>query len=93
MGHTKATDILTEQRKLLERLARELLERESLDGSEVYGLIEEVTGQKLGPEPDEPPTQPDEEQADDKIAAAEATPEEEAKPEGPGPEPLPAPST
>ncbi len=48
-GYTRATTILTEQSELLERLARELLEKESLSGHAVYSLIKEVTGQDFMP--------------------------------------------
>ena len=34
---------------MLERLAQELLDRESLDGHEIYQLIEEMTGEDLMP--------------------------------------------
>ena len=49
-GLSRARKILTEYREVLERLAQDLLERESLDGQEIYRLIEEVTGQDLMPE-------------------------------------------
>ena len=49
-GLTKARDILGGNREALDRLARELLDRESLEGYEVYQLIEEVTGKDLMPE-------------------------------------------
>ena len=39
-----ARSILTERRDVLERLARDLLEQESMSGNEVYDLIEEITG-------------------------------------------------
>jgi len=48
-GHEKAKGILTEHRPVLDRIAAELLERESLDGAEIYRIIEEMTGQKLRP--------------------------------------------
>ncbi|MEE8525109.1 MAG: ATP-dependent zinc metalloprotease FtsH, partial [Thermoanaerobaculia bacterium] len=49
-GLTKARKILTDYRDVLEKLARELLERESLDGHEIYQLIEAETGKDLMPE-------------------------------------------
>ena len=49
-GLDKARKILGEYREVLERIARELLERESLEGYEVYDIIEEMTGQDLAPE-------------------------------------------
>jgi cell division protease FtsH len=45
-----ARQILGENREALESLARELLDREALDGQEVYQLLEEVTGKPLMPE-------------------------------------------
>ncbi|MEE8137391.1 MAG: ATP-dependent zinc metalloprotease FtsH [Thermoanaerobaculia bacterium] len=52
-GYERAKSILAEHGDVLERLARVLLDRESLDGKEVYALIEEMTGQHLGPKPTE----------------------------------------
>jgi cell division protease FtsH len=93
-GHARATDILTEHRPVLDRLARELLERESLEGAEVYDLIEELTGQRLGPErPEAPAEEPRSARPERAIAAAEARESEEPEREGRGREPLPAPST
>jgi cell division protease FtsH len=48
-GHERAAEILTRHRAVLDRIARELLERESLEGREVYRIIEEMTGQRLRP--------------------------------------------
>ncbi|MGH9379054.1 MAG: ATP-dependent zinc metalloprotease FtsH [Thermoanaerobaculia bacterium] len=48
-GYEHARQVLTEHRDLLDQVARELLERESLDGVEIYRLIYERTGRKLGP--------------------------------------------
>jgi cell division protease FtsH len=48
-GHQHATSILAEHRDLLERLARDLLDRESIDGGHVYELIEQKTGEDLRP--------------------------------------------
>jgi cell division protease FtsH len=48
-GYSRAKDILREHGVVLERLALELLEKESLDGKEVYRLIEEMTGRDLAP--------------------------------------------
>jgi len=54
-GHAKAREILTAYRAVLDRLAQELLERESLEGAEVYRIIEEMTGKRLRPaEPPKP---------------------------------------
>jgi cell division protease FtsH len=43
-AYVQATAVLTEHRDVLERLAHELLERESLDGEDVYVIIREMTG-------------------------------------------------
>jgi len=48
-GHEKAQEILTQRRTVLDRVARELLDRESLEGGEVYRIIEEMTGLQLRP--------------------------------------------
>ncbi len=49
-GLEKARTLLTEHREALERVAHELLDRESLDGHEVYQLIEEVSKVDLMPQ-------------------------------------------
>ncbi|MDX1999817.1 MAG: ATP-dependent zinc metalloprotease FtsH [Thermoanaerobaculia bacterium] len=48
-GHRRATEILVEHRPILEKLTKELLEQESVDGVRVYGLIKEMTGLDLAP--------------------------------------------
>jgi cell division protease FtsH len=48
-GHVRATEILTEHRAVLDHLASELLEREVLEGDEVYDIIQEMTGRDLKP--------------------------------------------
>ena len=48
-GYDKAREILSEHRNLLEQLAQELLEIESLEGGRVYEMILEATGQDLTP--------------------------------------------
>lgn len=48
-AYERARKILTDNRAVLERLAQELLEHESLDGTEVYATIEEMTGKDLLP--------------------------------------------
>ena len=48
-AHQKATDILSENREALERVARDLLEHESLEGNQVYDVIEELTGEDVRP--------------------------------------------
>jgi cell division protease FtsH len=51
-AHERATRILTETRPVLDRIANGLLERESLDGEEVYRILREMTGH--GPAPTRP---------------------------------------
>ena len=48
-AYQKASSILTERRDVLERLARDLLEYESLDGRQIYEGIQEMTGEKVAP--------------------------------------------
>jgi cell division protease FtsH len=56
-GYDQATNVLATYRAVLDRIAQDLLERESLDGDEVYRVIREMTGQ----EPAQPrPTAPGE---------------------------------
>ncbi len=68
-GYEKAREILSEHRDLLEQLARELLEIESLDGGRVYEMILEATGQDLTPVRKPTPI-PDLEPPDKRAAAA-----------------------
>jgi cell division protease FtsH len=46
-AYDRATEILTEHREILEKIARDLLVRESIDGKAVYEAIKEVTGEDL----------------------------------------------
>jgi cell division protease FtsH len=48
-GYERATRILTENRAVLDRVARDLLERETLDGQEVYETIRQMTGHEPAP--------------------------------------------
>jgi len=48
-GYERALRLLTEHRAVLERLALELLELESVDGRFVYELIREMTGEDVTP--------------------------------------------
>src|SRR6185369_1885772 len=45
----RATEILTQHRAVLDHVASELLEREVLEGDEVYDIIREMTGRELKP--------------------------------------------
>ena len=49
-GLETARRILDEYSAVLERIAHDLLERESLEGWEIYEIIHELTGQDLAPE-------------------------------------------
>ncbi|HEX3131931.1 MAG TPA: ATP-dependent zinc metalloprotease FtsH [Thermoanaerobaculia bacterium] len=51
-AYERATRILTDNRPVLDRIANDLLERESLDGDEVYRVVREMTGH--GPAPTRP---------------------------------------
>jgi cell division protease FtsH len=48
-GYEQATSILGHYRQVLDRLALELLEHESMDGEEVYRLIKQMTGEEHAP--------------------------------------------
>jgi cell division protease FtsH len=54
-GYDSATAILSQNREVLDRIARELLERETLDGEEVYGIIRQMTGHEPAPTREVPP--------------------------------------
>jgi cell division protease FtsH len=54
-GYESARSILTRFREVLDRVARDLLERETLDGEEVYGTIREMTGLEHAPTRPVPP--------------------------------------
>ncbi len=73
-AYERAKSILTERREVLERLARDLLERESLEGKEVYEIIKEMTGQDLAPATKEK----SEARSDEKGGAEPETSEAEA---------------
>ena len=68
-GYELATRILTEQRAVLERLAVELLEHESLEGDAIYRIIEEMTGQQLKPAFKRPPAPTDSSSPVDEVPA------------------------
>jgi cell division protease FtsH len=54
-GYERARAVLTRYREVLDRIARALLERETLDGEEVYNTIREMTGQEPPPHREVPP--------------------------------------
>ena len=84
-----ARGILTEHDAVLHRIAEELLERESLEGAEIYRIINEMTGLDLGPPPSvKPPPAPAEEEAT--PAAAEDDEEHQSAGDLPLPSPQPS---
>jgi cell division protease FtsH len=80
-AYQRARAILTEQRAVLDRIAEELLVKESIEGELVYAVIEEMTGKSVRP-PLPKPARSREVQA----------PQVEPEPSGPSPEPSPAPA-
>jgi cell division protease FtsH len=48
-GYERARSVLSDYREALEEISRQLLEQESLEGEEIYRIIEELTGQDLAP--------------------------------------------
>jgi cell division protease FtsH len=77
-GYRSARGLLTEHREVLDRLAQELLEKESLDGKAVYVMVEEMTGVNVRPAeaPRARPSRPDDAEAkqtepDEGAAASE----------------------
>jgi cell division protease FtsH len=54
-GYERATSILSQYREVLDQVARELLERETLDGEEVYQMIRDLTGREPAPPRPVPP--------------------------------------
>ncbi len=54
-GYERAKKILVEFRPVLDRISHDLLERETLDGEEVYRIIREMTGKDHAPTREVPP--------------------------------------
>jgi cell division protease FtsH len=54
-AYERATVLLSENREVLDRIATDLLERESLDGEEVYTIVRELTGHGPAPTREVPP--------------------------------------
>ncbi len=54
-AYEQATSILSRQRAVIDRVAQDLLERESLDGEEVYQIIRDMTGHEPAPTRPAPP--------------------------------------
>jgi cell division protease FtsH len=87
LGHHRATELLVEHRPILDRLTKELLEQESVDGIRVYGLIKEMTGRDVAPPMPPEPTRV----SPPPPPAAPAT-VTEAEPSPGGATPLPSPA-
>ena len=80
-AYQRARGILTAERPVLDRVAQELLVKESLEGEHVYAMIEEMTGKSVRPplpQPQRPRSTP--------------PPQAEPEPTGPTPSPSPAPA-
>jgi cell division protease FtsH len=84
----RARVILTEHRAVLDLLAQQLLEIETIEGGEVYKMIEEMTGLELGPvkaakstsagggsTPAQSTSEEDDDQADDPAVSVPTTPD------------------
>jgi cell division protease FtsH len=72
-GYERARAVLTRYREVLDRIARALLERETLDGEEVYNTIREMTGQEPPPHREVPP-------GEGLVISGQAVPEVEITP-------------
>ena len=57
-SYVRAKKIIVEHRASLEVIAKELLERESLDGEEIYAIIKRVTGIEVAKRPPAKPEPP-----------------------------------
>ncbi len=88
-GIERARAILVERRDVLDALAERLLEFETIDGREVYSLINEMTGLDLAPSLPDEPSAPLDESAGDEGSETE-TPDDERETGGLG---LPVPPT
>ncbi len=86
-GYETAREILHRHHAVLDRIAADLLERESLDGDEVYRIIEEVAGVKVTP-----PVPPRPRGPGPGAPATSAAPGAEPEPPAVGPDLAPRPS-
>jgi cell division protease FtsH len=66
-SYERATHILTTHREVLEELSQQLLEKETMDGREVYELIQKMTGQDRFPVLPEEPLPNEKPQGDEKA--------------------------
>jgi cell division protease FtsH len=87
-GHQAARAILAQYRAVLDRVAALLLERESLDGADIYRIIEEMTGQRVAP----PAPKPRDRGPSAEPAAGGTVAEAPPAPVGPGLGPQPSPA-
>src|SRR5450830_65304 len=75
-SYSRGKKIIVEHRAALEEIAKQLLERESLDGEEIYAIIKRVTGHEVAkrppvkPEPPKPTTPATVTQKDEGAAPA-----------------------
>jgi cell division protease FtsH len=82
-AYNRGKKIITEHREALEVIAVELLEKESLDGEEIYAIIKRVTGHEVTKKPPTKLTPPS-------AAPATAEKKKEEKGGAPGLVPVPA---
>ena len=80
-SYARGKKIIVEHRAALEEIAKELLERESLDGEEIYAIIKRVTGHEVAKRPPVKPEPPK------PTAPATVTKKDEAPRRRPGPAP------
>jgi cell division protease FtsH len=57
-SYSRGKKIIVEHRAALEEIAKQLLERESLDGEEIYAIIKRVTGHEVAKRPPVKPEPP-----------------------------------
>jgi len=73
-AYEAATSVLSDHRDVLEQLALQLLERESLEGREVYDLVKEMTGFDFAPKAPPPSSPPEREKAKESLETSSASP-------------------
>ncbi len=87
-GYERAKEILTEHRAILDRVAEELLEHETLDGATVYSVIKKMTGLDLAPPA--PPSKPTPPRREDPVEAETEAADSTESDFSPGSSPTPA---
>ncbi len=75
-SYEKAREILTKHGDVLDRLAQDLLELETLDGDYVYGVLKEMTGQDLAPERPPMPPLPSDDEPEEAVESVPADAED-----------------